>query len=185
MKKFLAVLLVGIPLLLAGGCSSVQESNNMQSGNETNEQVNTEIEGEKEGAEDEVILTSQEKIYRYLQTESEDALSAYYELLEFKISNYEETIAGDTQEAIFNYTIVFKNFDKDPDTVEYIKEAKEKGDPYYQTYYDEYLQPKEMNLELKAVINEKDEISLYTDVDPHNGREWVETKMADIILSDN
>ncbi len=35
-----------------------------------------------------------------------------------------EEIINDNLEAIFNYTVINKNYDKDPDTVEYIKEAE-------------------------------------------------------------
>ena len=172
MKKILTALLL---LLLLAGCASGQEPDNTQSSNITTES----------GTINEEEPLPQDKIYQYLQAESQDALSAYYELLEFKISNYEESAEDDKLEAIFNYTITYKNFDKDPDTVEYIKKAKEDNDPYYQTYYDEYLQPKEMNLELRAIINGDGEISLYTDINPHSEREWVEFEMSDIVLSES
>ena len=128
------------------------------------------------------VIKSEDKIYDYLKEKSENVLSSHYELLGFEIANYDEKILADTVESVFNYTINYKNFDKDPNTVEYIKKAKESGDPYYQTYYDEYLEPKELNIELKAVINKDGEISLYTDNNPHSEREWVIFKMSDIVL---
>jgi len=88
-------------------------------------------------------------------------------------------------EAIFIYTIIQKNYDRDPNTVDYIKSTKENKDPNYQTYYDEYLKPRESNMEIKAVINKEGDISLYTDNDPHNSREWVEFQMSDCIISNH
>ena len=45
--------------------------------------------------------------------------------------------------------MIVQNYYRDPDTVEYIKEAKENGSKYYQQLYDEYNQPKESNYDLK------------------------------------
>ena len=74
-----------------------------------------------------------------------------------------------------------KNFDKDPDTVEYIKEAKENGSTYYEQLKKEYLEPKESNYEFK-VIYENDKLELYTNIDP-KGFEWVPTTIDDFILN--
>lgn len=123
------------------------------------------------------------KISSYLQEESINVFSPYYELLDFKISDYKEEIINGNVESIFNYTVIHKNYDKDPDTVEYIKEAKERGDSNYQQLYDEYLQPKEMNFQLKAIINEGGSITLYSNISP-KGTEWKEVKMSDFILSE-
>ena len=79
------------------------------------------------------------------------------------------------------YKVIHKNYDRDPDTVAYIKEAKEKGNINYQQMYDEYLQPQEMNFELKVVIDKNDSMTLYSNVSPV-GTEWEETKMSDYIL---
>lgn len=122
------------------------------------------------------------KISSYIQEESVNVFSPYYELLDFKISDYKEDIINENVEAIFFYTVIHKNYDKDPDTVLYIKEAKERGDNNYQQLYDEYLQPQEMNFQLKAVINKDDLITLYSNVSP-KGIEWEEVKMSDFIIS--
>ncbi len=121
------------------------------------------------------------KISSYLQEESIKVFSPYYELLGFIIFDYgdEEVINGNI-ETVFHYTIIHKNYDRDPDTVEYIKEAKERGDKNYQIYYDEYLKPKNMNFYFKAVISENDNITLYslnlaTD-------DWYQVKMSDYIV---
>lgn len=176
MKKYLMALLLVLQVLFLGGCSSASEKNSMQQSNVNDEKINAVEEETNENA------INEEKIYDYLKAESKEVLSTYYELLDFKIKDYEETSVDNTTESVFIYTISYKNFDKDPDTVEYIKQAKENKDPYYQTYYDEYLEPKELNMELKAVIDKDGAISLYTDNNPHDEREWVLFKMSDIVL---
>ena len=145
------------------------------------------IEKRKEYAAAEFELTAaqnENKIYdqveEYLKKEATDTFSKYYELKDFIISNYKENEDG--TEAVLSYKIVYKNFDKDPDTVDYIKEAKENGSPYYETYYKEYLEPKEMNMYFKVVSDGEGGLKLYTDADPTTNTDWQETKMSDFIL---
>ena len=121
-----------------------------------------------------------DEIEKYMEEQTMETFSKYYEIKDCIISNYEENENG--TEAIFSYKIIHKNFDKDPDTVDYIKEAKESGNPNYETYYKEYLEPKEMNMYFKAVVDDKGNIKLYTDVDPTTNTDWQETKMSDFIL---
>lgn len=120
-------------------------------------------------------------IEEYLEKETMDTFSKYYEILDCIISNYEENEEG--TEAVLSYKIIYKNFDKDPDTVEYIKEAKENGSPNYEVYYKEYLEPKEMNMYFKVTSDENGSLKLYTDVDPRVTTDWQETKMSDFIIS--
>ena len=122
-----------------------------------------------------------ERISEYMKEHSIAAFAPYYELLDFQTSNYLEDITDEGIEATFYYKIIEKNYDKDPDTVGYIKEAKESESQNYQQLYDEYLQPREMNFEFKIVIDKEDKITLYSNVSP-NGIEWEETKMTDYIL---
>lgn len=120
-------------------------------------------------------------IREYMKEESTATWSKYYELLDFQISNYEEKVVDGNVEATFFYKIIEKNYDKDPDKVEFIKKAKESGDKLYQTYYDEYLQPRESNFDLKIIIDKDDKITLYSNVSP-KCIEWEETKMTDYII---
>ena len=108
--------------------------------------------------------------------------SPYYELLDFQISNYNELEVDGNVEATFFYKIIEKNYDRDPDTVQYIKEAKESGNENYQQMYDEYLAPREMNFDFKVVIHKDNSITLYSNVDP-KGIQWEETEMSDFIIS--
>lgn len=131
-----------------------------------------------------VEKTSYDKINAYLKEECIKVFLPYYELLDFKISDYKEEVVDGNIEAIFIYTVVHKNYDKDPDTVEYIKEAKERGDKNYQIFYDEYLQPQDMNFFFKVVMDKNDNITLYSNINP-NGIEWEEVHMSDYIITQN
>lgn len=124
-----------------------------------------------------------DRISEYMKAESIAAYSPYYELLDFQISNYKEINRDGKVEATFFYKIIEKNYNKDPDTVAYIKEAKEKKNINYQQMYDEYLEPRQSNYDLKVIIDEDDRITLYSNVSP-KGIEWEETKMTDYILKD-
>ena len=128
------------------------------------------------------LISAVKKINAYLKEEFTNAFSPYYELLDFIISDYHEEVVNGKVEAVFNYKMINKNYDRDPDTVEYIKEAKEGDDKYYQIYYDEYLQPKENNFYFKVIIDENDDITLYTKNLAIENDEWNETKMSDYII---
>lgn len=128
-----------------------------------------------------IIGTNYDKISKYMKKKSIEAFSPYYELLDFQISNYVESKTDEGLEATFYYKIIGKNYDKDPDTVEYIKQAKENGNINYQKMYDEYLEPREMNFDFKIVIDKDDIITLYSNISP-NGVEWEETEMSDFII---
>lgn len=123
-----------------------------------------------------------DKISAFMEEECKNTFSPYYELLDFEISNYEEEVVNGNVEAVFFYKVIHKNYDIDPDTVGYIKEAKESGNKNYQQLYDEYLLPQEMNFHLKVIIDENDLITLYSNISP-KGIEWEETNMSDFILS--
>ncbi len=109
----------------------------------------------------------------------------YYEVLDFIISDYREENISDTAgqrvEAIFLYTMISKNYDRDPDTVGYIIEAKENNSPYYQQMYDEYLAPSESNFEFKVIIDANDQMTLYSNISP-KGTQWEETIFDDYIM---
>ena len=66
-----------------------------------------------------------EMLKEYMWDEVVDTFSPYYELIDYRITNYKEDTDEKLTEALFNYKVIYKNFDKDPDTVEYIRKAKE------------------------------------------------------------
>ncbi len=132
-------------------------------------------------AEEDHENTNYDKISAYLKEEFINVFSPYYELLDFIISDYKEEVINGNVEAVFNYKVIDKNYDRDPDTVEYIKEAKERGDKNYQQLYDEYLQPKESNFYFKAVFDKNGEITLYTK-NPAIDSIWEEVEISNYII---
>ncbi|MGN1060064.1 MAG: hypothetical protein ACI4QW_06500, partial [Clostridia bacterium] len=101
---------------------------------------------------------------------------AYYEILAVKISNWAEADGA----ATFLCSLIHKNFDKDPDTVGYIKALKEKGDvETYQQLRNEYLMPQTTNFEFKVITGAKG-LELYHNAAP-KGTEWVPVQLEDFI----
>ena len=125
------------------------------------------------------INTTYDKISAYMEEECKKVYSPYDELLSFDISNYKEDTESGSVEATFFYKVKSKNYYKDPDTVGYIKEAKENGDSSYQSLYDDYLKPHEMNFDLKATIDANGLITLYSN--SPSGTEWEKVQMSDFI----
>lgn len=198
MKKIILILVTVLLVFGVSACKDIttqKETESISSDNvasvDLEELINT-----KEIIDAEELINSEElinigelikeikydKVSSYMENECRKAFSPYYELLDFQVSDYHEKVVdGNDVEVTFSYKLIHKNYDRDPDTVEYIKEAKESGNKNYQQMYDEYLQPKEMNFHLKAIINENGEITLYSNISP-NGIEWEETKMTDFII---
>ncbi len=114
-------------------------------------------------------------VYDYLTSEFMRVYSPHYEILNLHISDWHEN----GNEAELLYTMTYNYFYKDPDTVDYIIDAKKRGDKNYETYKKEYLEPKQVSYRFKAVL-EDGEIKLYEDVAP-KGREWVPVKVDDFI----
>ncbi|WP_370647954.1 hypothetical protein [Brevibacillus sp. M2.1A] len=177
MKKVIVGCMAMVLAVFISGCSSDAVVQNPTATPPPKEVTNTGTD-QKQSVDS---SSSFDKIAGYLQEESNKAFSSHYELLEFTLSDYEEKTVDGKVEATFGYQVKYKNFEKDPDTVDYIKAAKEKNDPNYQQLYDEYLQPKDMNFHLKAVIEDSDSISLYTNVSP-KGVQWEKAVMSDFIL---
>ncbi len=107
-----------------------------------------------------------------------DGYSSYYQVKGFEFTNVEHTLTDTGIEITFFLKMINQNFYKDPDTVEYIKEAKENNSKHYQQLYDEYNQPKESNYDLKFTAKidngeiDVSSIQLFTNVHP-KGVEYV------------
>ena len=173
MKK---IILTSLIMLFAVGLSACNDVSTQQEIDIITKE--SEVSGDTEVTTEDINYN---KISAYMEEECKNAFSPYYELLDFEILSYQEEVVNGDVEATFLYKVIHKNYDKDPDTVGYIKEAKERGDKNYQQLYDEYLQPKEMNFHLKAIIDKNDLITLYSNISPH-GTEWKEVKMTDFII---
>ena len=74
--------------------------------------------------------------------------SKYYQIKGFEVSNLEYTVSDTDIEITFFFKMIFQNYYKDPDTIPYIREAKENDSPYYEQMRNEYNQPKEGNYDL-------------------------------------
>jgi uncharacterized protein YxeA len=197
MKKIIIIvlaILVVVGVCACSGATTQKEINNTIDNNEivvdtkrATEDINLDDPQDKYNdlvdIEEKTEGVNYDKISAYMKEECKNTFSPYYELLDFQISDYQEEVVSEKVEAVFLYKVIHKNYDKDPDTVGYIKEAKAQGDRHYQQLYDEYLQPKEMNFQFKVVIDKNDLITLYTNSSP-KGIEWEEVKMSDYIISE-
>ena len=121
-------------------------------------------------------------ITEYMEQEMYRVFSPYYEILSLEINNYEETITETGAEATFFYTMTKKNYDRDPDTVQYIIDARENGSDGYEQLKAEYLAPQEANFEFKAVVDGEN-VTLYSNISP-KGTQWEECTVDDFILSE-
>lgn len=155
-RGLLVVMLILVCLVFAG-CTQTQQGDQ-----------------ELEQGESELYKT----VEQYLTAEFTEVYSPYYEILDLEISNWQE----DGDEATFFYTMTAKNFDRDPDTVQYIIDAKNNNSPYYEQMKQEYLEPKEFNYEFKAELQDG-EILLYYNASP-NGTDWQRTEVSDYIIKD-
>ena len=172
MRKLGIILVLVFVLINATSCSS-REANNLVKTSEVTEKNDVQY-----------TIDNKEYLENYMWEETKETFSQYYELLGCKIENYKEEIGNDVCDAIFDYKIYYKNYDIDPDTVPYIKEAKENKDPNYNTYYKEYLKKQEMNISIRA-LKYPDEIILYTNISPKGESVWEEFQMEDLVISNN
>jgi len=77
--------------------------------------------------------------------------------------------------------MTYLHYNREPDNVKYIQEAKQRGQEEYETLYNDYLALKEGNYQFKVVLN-GDNIELYSNVAP-KGTEWTPIKIDDYIMS--
>ena len=108
-----------------------------------------------------------------------DAYTPYYEVLGFEASGTTFTQNGNRIEATFLLTMASRNYYKDPDTVNYIKEAKENNSPYYEQLRREYNEPRTANYNLKVEGEldasgslSPDSIALFYDSAPTGTPDW-------------
>ena len=103
-----------------------------------------------ETASTQAALSPKEQLTNYLTGIFNAEYTKYYDGLHYEMTNYSESISGGNYTATFYWTQHFKNYYKDPDTVGYIKEAKEHGAKDYQGLYDDYNAEHSANFSLKA-----------------------------------
>jgi hypothetical protein len=155
-----------------GGADDLQENIPADTG-DTENNIEIVFEGKDDFPE-----ALKERFTNYIAGLFTDKYSPYYQVLGFEFTNVENVLTDTEFEVTFYLKMIVQNYYRDPDTVEYIKEAKENGSKYYQQLYDEYNQPKESNYDLKftAGINggelDMDSVRLFTNVHP-KGVEYV------------
>ena len=134
-------------------------------------------------------------VWDFMQAEFRKTYSKYYDgVYVDKISNYTENFDKNTAklEAEFFMTGRHRNYYKDPDAVEYIKEAKTNGSKHYLTYYNEYNMMHDANFHLKLVATiENGKINgetaqIYSNASP-KGISWslLEKNFGNFIMSEN
>jgi hypothetical protein len=155
-----------------GGADDLQENIPADTG-DTENNIEIVFEGKDDFPE-----ALKERFTNYIAGLFTDKYSPYYQVLGFEFTNVENVLTDTEFEVTFYLKMIVQNYYRDPDTVEYIKEAKENGSKYYQQLYDEYNQPKESNYDLKftAGINggelDMDSVRLFTNIHP-KGVEYV------------
>jgi hypothetical protein len=119
-----------------------------------------------------------EQFTNYIAGLFTEKYTPYYQVLGFEFTNVDHVQTDNVLEVTFFLKMIVQNYYKDPDTVEYIKQAKENGSKYYKQLYDEYNQPKESNYDLKFTAGlsdgqlDMDSIQLFTNIHP-KGVEYV------------
>lgn len=155
-----------------GGADDLQENIPADTG-DTENNIEIVFEGKDDFPE-----ALKERFTNYIAGLFTDKYSPYYQVLGFEFTNVENVLTDTEFEVTFYLKMIVQNYYRDPDTVEYIRKAKENGSKYYQQLYDEYNQPKESNYDLKftAGINggelDMDSVRLFTNVHP-KGVEYV------------
>ena len=117
-----------------------------------------------------------------------DTFGKYYQVLGFEANGVSYLEIGNVAEVKFLMSLVTQNFYKNPDTVEYIREAKENNLVSYQQLHEEYNLPKIGNVDLKATMLltpsgdvELGSIQIFSNVSPH-GEEYFPVKADDFIF---
>lgn len=123
------------------------------------------------------VLSLYDRVSSYLDGEFRRVYSPHYDIIDLSISNWQEN----GNEATFFYTMTDKNYNRDPDTVDYIIKAKLNGDKNYEKYKEDYLAEHETNYEFKAVY-ENGEIKLFYNIAP-KGQEWEPVKIDDFVMN--
>ena len=124
-----------------------------------------------------LIPELQVKTAAWLEQEFHRVYDPYYDIQELVISNWQES----GKEATFYYTMTWLNYNRDPDTVPYIQEAKTKSQSSYETLYQDYLALKTGNYSFK-IVWEGDTPTLYTDVSVKGEPEWERTEVQNFVL---
>ncbi|MBQ3533967.1 MAG: M56 family metallopeptidase [Clostridia bacterium] len=125
-----------------------------------------------------LIPELQAKTAAWLAQEFHRVYDPHYDIQELVISDWDQE---NGREATFRYTMNYLYYNRDPDIVPYILEAKEKNPSSYETLYKDYLAQKTSNYAFK-IRWDGDVPTLYSDVSITGEPEWTPTRMDDYIL---
>lgn len=127
-----------------------------------------------EGKSDDLYFRTVE----FLESEMHRVFDPYYDITSLEISNWN----SNGTEATFFYKMKHVYYNRDPDKAEYIRKAKESGNPNYKKMYDEYLEEKEANFEFLVKVSPSGELLLYSNVSPVGEPVWDRTEIDDYVL---
>lgn len=125
-----------------------------------------------------LIPEFQIKTAAWLEQEFHRVYDPYYDLQELIISDWDQASGS---EATFHYKMTWLNYNRDPDTVAYVTDAKKQSQSTYETLYNDYLALKEGNYSFK-IVWEGDTPTLYTDVSVKDGPEWELTAVQNFVV---
>ena len=125
-----------------------------------------------------LIPEFQIKTAAWLEQEFHRVYDPYYDIQQLIISDWDQASGS---EATFHYKMTWLNYNRDPDTVAYVTDAKKQSQSTYETLYNDYLALKEGNYSFK-IVWEGDTPTLYTDVSVKEGPEWELAEVQNVVL---
>lgn len=112
-------------------------------------------------------ITNDDTLYArtllYLNRESYRVFSPYYDILNLYITDWQQT----GSEAIFSYSMNFQYYNRDPETVEWLIQERERDPEGHQRRVEDYLKPIESNFGELKVVEENGALRIYV-----NEVEW-------------
>lgn len=113
----------------------------------------------------------------WLEQEFHRVYDPWYDIQNLAISNWREN----EREATFHYTMSWLNYNRDPDTVDYVVEAKKHSQSAYETLYNDYLALKTANYSFK-IVWDSDTPTLYSYVSVKGDPEWAPARIDDYAM---
>ena len=124
---------------------------------------------------------------QYLRDEFRRVYGPIYKITGLRITDWKQS----GNEASFRYQMTYEYYNREPDKVAYIQEAKKEGQEKYEALKADYLAPKESNYEFKVTyggdpenpLSSTGHFTLYYNVAP-KGEEWQEVTIDDFIVNE-
>lgn len=124
---------------------------------------------------------------QYLRDEFRRVYGPIYKITGLRITDWKQS----GNEASFRYQMTYEYYNREPDKVAYIQEAKKEGQEKYEALKADYLAPKESNYEFKVTyggdpenpLSSTGHFTLYYNVAP-KGVEWQKITIDDFIANE-